>query len=59
MELTMKKTLSDICKGIGKIIFSQGLFVIIIIIITSIICSAVKNNEVGKITNKTSKSELK
>ncbi|EBX8442750.1 hypothetical protein CDU01_20335 [Cronobacter sakazakii] len=37
-------------KGIGRVIFSQGLFVIIIVIITSIVCYKVKKLELKNAT---------
>lgn len=49
--------MTKILKGLGKIIFSQGLFVILIIIIASVVCykakslqpkETVKTSEVNK-----------
>jgi hypothetical protein len=59
MELKMKKTIENICKGLGRIVFSQGLFVIIIVIITALICLKVKKIESKFSENKIQKSELK
>lgn len=55
----MKKTIENICKGLGRIVFSQGLFVIIIVIITALICLKVKKIESKFSENKIQKSELK
>lgn len=43
--------LYSIVRGLGKIILSQGLFVIIIIIITSTICYKVKQQNLSSTVN--------